>query len=211
MIITFDSNVSTVAETVSKLMNITVKQWCVSYNNCNFQNIQNDILKSSVDNSSNPSHILLYNTPLSMSENMSDFDNIPNDQRISFVYVDYKYYNSILKCINKNKKGRSNIIVISNGEAYATGDYVIHNKNTQTSNLCDFISLIMKSYECSNKILPLNEIINNLYIASVNSDNIHDVEKMLIKNPNAKCSIANVLNNKRKLLPTIKDCEECSI
>lgn len=186
MLVTIDSNIYNLAQLVAEKLPEPATRWCSKLNQC-------------LDNFGSTNK-LVYNTPVSMSSDVTYY-NLP-DSAIHFVYLDFGRYQTDLKRILKNIRQLKNVIVLSNGGVYPTGQYVLNIGNCTDDDVAEVISGIIILHLELDQLIPEQAIISLLrgidYIPSE-----EDTSDQKIYN------VYNILESKRSSCGEISDCYEC--
>lgn len=200
MIVTIDSNIFSISELIAGKLHKPATRWCTQYNRCD-----------DIANSSPKDEKIFYNTPVSMSSDVTYYQ-FPTDT-IHFVYVDFSYNIEILKHILSNIKHLSNVVVLSNGKSYATGQYVLYPGNCTDEDIAEVIGGIIVLHLKEKRAIPQRELIALLCGKSHSAMSRNDKDQSVGDDKtNTKIKIYNIydiLDAKQSNFTEISDCHEC--
>lgn len=194
MFVTIDSNVLSLPELIAAKLPQSALRWCTNLNRCD-------------EPVSNNHQQMFFNTPVSMSSDVTYYKMPKN--AVHFVYLDYGTNTPTLKRILENIKHLDNVIVLSNGDVYSTGQYVLQIGNCTDDDIADVISGIIILHLKENRTVDEREIISLL--CGQKQITTNDVGRDIAsKNENQKIySIYRVLDSKRSNYGEIPNCYEC--
>lgn len=153
MIITIDSNVADMARTIAiNEIPIEAREWCPTFNNCA------DIANESAASTSLATSKLYYNTPISMSDNIKQYNMTtfqPN--MINFIYIDMSTNNNTscattLRRIKDNLKIASlnNVVCLTGVQTMQTAVQMQRNR-VKFDNDIKTLDYILVTGHCKNK------------------------------------------------------------
>lgn len=201
MFVTFDSNVFNIANRVATKLPTPGVRWCTHLDRC--EDVSNDPNTSWLKPSVNSKKLqFFYNTPISMATDVTVY-NLPKNS-MHFVYLDFGENSTALARILKNIKQLNNVIIISNGDVYSTGQYTLHVGNCSDENIAEVIGGIIIVHLAERRTVHQKELISLLCDSdSIYKPTIHE------QNQQKEYSIYNIMDSKRSNYGEIPDCFEC--
>ncbi|ATY70243.1 GrBNV gp81-like protein [Tomelloso virus] len=188
MFITIDSNVLNLPPLIADKLTLPSKRWCTKFNRCHI-----------IDPKSK--YQVFYNTPVSMSTDPSYYE-FPDDA-VSFIYLDYSTNTATLKQILANIPKLNNVVVFSNADVYASGNYPLSIGNCNDQDISDVISGIMVIHLQKNRLVDEAEL-----LAILTNSDYSDASDT--QSDQKKYSVYNVLDAKRSNYGEIQNCHDCS-
>lgn len=153
--ITIDSNISRLPETIAKYLTADARVWCPAVNKC--LKSATDYKVTSVAERSRKSDIVYYNTPISMADDVREYNFESNTTH--FIYVDYSTLNPALSRIMNNLAHlKIKPIVLSNADIFSMGLYNIKVGNCTKDTVAELIAIIIILYQLKSKPPQPNEI-----------------------------------------------------
>nr|DBA13076.1 TPA: gp81-like protein [Oryctes rhinoceros nudivirus] len=200
MYVTIDSNVANIPQLIASKIGQSSARWCSDLNVCDaFTELRNNGGK--IDSNQNAMQVY-FNTPISMSTDVDEYTMPPNT--IHFVYLDYAINTYALRMILNNIKKLRNVIIITNGNSYSYGQYVLTVGNCTLDDIADVISGIIVVHIRENRTVDERELVALICGETCDSTTCRTTESK-------KYNIYNILDSKRVNYGEIPDCYECKI
>lgn len=187
MLITIDSNVGSIPQLIAEKLPTPGIRWCTMRDQC--PNV-----------SSNDG--IFYNTPVGLMSDLSNYK-LPNDA-LHFVYVDFSKNQFDLSRLLKNIRSLRNVVVISNGDAYSTGQYALTIGNCTEDDVAEVISGIIVVH------LEFGFAVSEDAVTALLSDGVY-VPSEDSATDQKIYNVYNILDSKRSTSGEISDCYECKI
>lgn len=201
MLVTIDSNVLKLPQLIAEKLPESAVRWCTKLNQCDDVNTDIATLLFNSKAEDGRSMRIVYNTPISMATDVTYYN--LSKPAIHFVYLDYNKNHTELKRILINISKLQNVIIISNGSIYATGQYVLYIGNCTDDDIADVISGIIVVHLKENRTIHEKELIALLCDKKYTPlpDEINEPKKI---------DIYTILDSKRSNYGEISDCFECA-
>lgn len=237
-IITVDSNVAVLPKMIATKTFFEAKQWCIKLNQCpipqefeNNQKLTVAPLTSSEKPSSQQSKppnvvnkqstekqkLILYNTPISLADDISTY-NFKNMKNIThFIYLDLNQNVEAQQRIFKNLQHISNPIIIINSSQVTnlvySQKYIVNTGNCGNVQIADLLSAIVTLHIITNRVVKQSELINLLCKPNAKNKKQQQQEQIQNANDNQLATVYDIYTVMEASYPQpkeINDCHECN-
>ena len=198
VIVTFDSNVSSIINLVNKRLNFKTKRWCSSGCKC-------DSIHSKDEKNSD---VIYYDTPISMCK-VSEYS-MPANVKLHFIYIDFHTMNESLTRIMLNLKHLNDYILITKSENLNMGTYKLVPNNCSESLTAESVAVIIEAC-MNNNGSPVHPDVIIQTTHSRSKNNSVTFQPKLLSSQNDAVSVFDIVKFSENRYPSdvIEDCVLC--